>query len=74
MSLSSLQKKTEKEAVKLEKDEKLSQLIGSMCLDIPIISSFVSEEYAEYALRNKMERKEADLEDGQVNLYYEVAR
>ncbi|KAK2955582.1 putative Chloride channel protein 2 [Blattamonas nauphoetae] len=47
--------------------------VGSMCLDIPVLSSFIPEQYAEFSLRTKTRRKQDAIDNNKWSLYYTVA-
>ncbi|KAK2953118.1 putative Chloride channel protein clh-3 [Blattamonas nauphoetae] len=44
-----------------------------MCLDIPILSSFIPEQFAEYALREQKNIKQNTLDNFKFDLYYSIA-
>ena len=57
----------------MSKDSKGDPLIGAMCLDVPVLSSFMSEPYAQFSMKQKLGIKLRNIETNRKLLFYKTA-
>jgi hypothetical protein len=50
------------------------RVMGAVCLDVPVISSFMPNDFSRFALINRLEEKESSYEANQYKSYYNIAQ